>query len=209
MKITHLGALAAVLVFAASASAGVIMNSTEIFPLGNANATWGKNADPMLGWTSAKASWGKFDASFGQTNVPSHTADGSGVLRNKTTGGGSGVNVIQFTSTPGTSYALSGYVQRDIVANTWTEYQLVDGSNWAAWDTGGFCTVISTPATGTWYSFGKTVQATGTVMTILLKAGSTGAGAPNAFWDDINIIPEPASLLMLAPAVLLLRRRRT
>lgn len=216
MRLRYVMVLAAVGIFAASASATVIMNSTEVFPKPHPSANWGNYAvgqNPMVGWTSAKASWGQFAVSFGQANIASHTDDGSGVLRNKTTGGGSGVNVIQFTSTPGMDYTLTGYVQRDVVTGTWTEYQLVDGSNWANWDVGGFCDVITVPTVNTWVQFGKTVKATGTVMTILLKAGYTpgGSGAPNAYWDDISIVetPEPTAALLLLLPMLFLRRRRT
>jgi len=202
-------ALVAVSLFASNAMAGLIMNSTETFPL--TNPTWGQQPADPAGWTKAQASWGKFACTFGgSTTVASHTADGSQILRMKWTGGGSGVAAIQFTSTPGATYTLSGYVQRNDVRG-WTEFQLVDGADWSGWDTGGVCDVINVPAAGTWYSFGKSVQATGTTMTILLKGGHSSGStlAIDAYWDDITVTPEPVTLLMLAPSLLLLRRRRT
>lgn len=71
------------------------------------------------------------------------------------------------------------------------------------------------PFDGTqWYPSGphsNTVVATGTTMFIGLKGGA-GGGNVNIWFDDINVVPEPASLLALASGLLgmagLIRRSR-
>lgn len=192
----------------------------------------------LSGWVQWKADW---SSGFSASAVSAAKLNGSYGLRLQITGNASFGVYQQVSVTPGKYYQLAGNWRGYSGTGNWFEIILIDGAfdmtqadsaptvfnNVVAGYDGHPSFNHPAPYNFGWDPFSATYEnevspyitngtrrASGNVMTVVLKIGSSGnALKPTAYIDDVTLtqVPEPAGMLALASgigAVGLLRRKR-
>jgi hypothetical protein len=207
MRISHVLMVLAVGVLATNAMAGVL-DSTESF---HKSGSLGGPATWNWGWTEDNIPNG--DTSNTSTSYDAgNPADGTnGAFKAKSSTGGFAAIYVQFAVTPGLLYELKGqYMNESIDSNGDLSILLKNGAYVSGTDNQAANMTQLSLANTTWTPFSTgNVLATGPIMTVVLRGGST-SGGQQGFFDVCQVIetPEPATLVLLSSGLLFLRRRR-
>jgi hypothetical protein len=195
----------AVAVWCAPLRAGIIWELESFNKSGSLGGppTWN------WGWTEDNVDNGDVSntsTSYDFLTIPDGT---NGAFKCKSSTGGFAVIYVQFAVTPGLPYQMWGrYMSGSIDSSGDISFLLKDGAYVSGVDNQA-ANMTPLPLNGdVWSSFTTgPVVPTHSVMTVVLRGGSTTPGV-QGFFDVLTFIPEPATLMLVAGGLLLVRRRR-